>query len=155
MIIAITGHRPNKLNNEYDLKGPTSERIKWEIHKTLLLESPSKLISGGALGIDQLFIQIGIELGIKIDVYVPCKNQEKMWPQSSKNLYNSLINNNLCTKIMCQNTEYDSGCMERRNRMMVNAADKLIAVFDGSKGGTYNAVQYAKKIDKPIIYINV
>ena len=37
---------------------------------------------------------------------------------------------------------------------MVDNADKVIAVWDGSKGGTYNCVKYAEKQNKEIIVIN-
>ena len=37
---------------------------------------------------------------------------------------------------------------------MVDNSDIIIAVWDGTKGGTYNCVQYAKKKNKEIIQIN-
>ena len=44
--------------------------------------------------------------------------------------------------------------MQTRNEWMVNHCDKLIAVWNGSDGGTGNCVNYAKSINKEIIYIN-
>ena len=41
--------------------------------------------------------------------------------------------------------EYSPGCMLRRNRAMVDAADVLLTVFDGSEGGTAATIRYAKK----------
>jgi len=35
MIIALTGHRPNKLNNEYNLRGPVSDYLRVSINKIL------------------------------------------------------------------------------------------------------------------------
>ena len=46
--------------------------------------------------------------------------------------------------------------LEARNRYMIDKCDVLIAVYDGfSKGGTYNAINYAKKIGKKIIYVSI
>ena len=39
--------------------------------------------------------------------------------------------------------EYTPGCMQRRNRYMVDHAALLIAVNDGEPGGTRNTILYA------------
>ena len=38
---------------------------------------------------------------------------------------------------------------------MVNNSDLVIAVWNGSKGGTNNCIDYAKKKNKDILYINM
>lgn len=43
--------------------------------------------------------------------------------------------------------------MQKRNEYMVNLADKVIAVWGGSSGGTANCVRYAKSVGKEIIII--
>ena len=43
--------------------------------------------------------------------------------------------------------------MQKRNEYMVDLADRVIAVWDGSKGGTANCVKYAEKVGKEIIRI--
>ena len=40
---------------------------------------------------------------------------------------------------------YLPDAMERRNRAMIERAERLIAVFDGKKGGTRNTVLMAHK----------
>ena len=44
--------------------------------------------------------------------------------------------------------------MQKRNEYMVNESDKVIAVCDGSKSGTYNCIKYAENQNKEIIVIN-
>lgn len=44
--------------------------------------------------------------------------------------------------------------MQKRNEYMTDNSDIVIAVWDGSKGGTANCVRYAKKLNKEIIVIN-
>lgn len=44
--------------------------------------------------------------------------------------------------------------MQKRNEYMVDNSDIVIAVWDGTKGGTYNCVKYAQKLEKKIIQIN-
>ena len=41
--------------------------------------------------------------------------------------------------------------MLRRNRKMVDAADGLLTVYDGSPGGTGAAIDYARKRGKRVI----
>ena len=46
--------------------------------------------------------------------------------------------------------------MLKRNRHMVNNSSFVIAAWDGRKrGGTYYTVNYAQKLKKEIIFINV
>ena len=40
---------------------------------------------------------------------------------------------------------YDAGCMQRRNRYMVDHAAMLIAVHDGQPGGTRRTIEYAMR----------
>ena len=48
---------------------------------------------------------------------------------------------------------YAPGCMQRRNRYMVDHAALLIAVFDGQSGGTRNTIQYAMERGLQIVDI--
>ena len=48
---------------------------------------------------------------------------------------------------------YKPWLMQKRNEYMVDLADKVIAVWDGSKSGTGNCVKYAEKCGKEIIRI--
>ncbi len=43
--------------------------------------------------------------------------------------------------------------LDNRNKYMVNNSDYVLAVWNGSSGGTYNCIKYAKKQNKKIDYI--
>ena len=49
--------------------------------------------------------------------------------------------------------EYKPYLMQKRNEYMVDHSDKVIAVWDGSKSGTKNCIDYAKKVGKDIIFV--
>lgn len=49
---------------------------------------------------------------------------------------------------------YSPECMDKRNRYMVDHADVLIAVWDGSPSGTGKTVNYALRQGKPVVVIN-
>lgn len=57
------------------------------------------------------------------------------------------------TKEMKYLQVYKSYLMQVRNEYMVNLAEKVIAVWDGTSGGTANCVSYAEKKKKEIIRI--
>jgi len=158
MKVAITGHRPNKLNNDYDLKSDLILSIKKRIIQELdilIKEHPKVIcISGMALGIDTLFAQIAIELNLEFIAAIPCQQQHKMWAQRSKEIYLDLINHPLCFKYYVSEGEYSPQKMQIRNEWMVDHCDLLIAVWDGTSGGTKNCIDYALKKNKLIIRIN-
>jgi uncharacterized phage-like protein YoqJ len=45
---------------------------------------------------------------------------------------------------------YAAHKMHVRNKWMVNKCNKVLALWDGSKGGTGNCVSYALSVDRPI-----
>ena len=49
---------------------------------------------------------------------------------------------------------YAAWKMQKRNQFMVDHSNLLIAVWDGSSGGTSNCVAYAKKIGLQIVLFN-
>ena len=97
MKIAITGHRPNKLWNDYDLTSPQIAALEIVITNILLRIykdyplSGIACISGMALGIDTLFAKIAIKQGFPLIAAIPCKGQDAKWPQKSKDIRLELL----------------------------------------------------------------
>jgi len=160
MKIAITGHRPSKLGNDYDLTSLLVEKIDIAICNILLAQyelypiGSITLITGMALGIDTLFAKIAIRLNWPFIAAIPCQGQHNIWPQKSKELYLDLINHPLCTKEYVSLGPYSPQKMQLRNKWMVNNCDLLIAIWDGTSGGTANCVKYAQSIGTDIRIIN-
>jgi hypothetical protein len=75
--VAGTGHRPHKLNKEYDLRGPLTKAIVIEVYKFFDLLSPSEIISGMALGFDQIIAICAIRRGLPVTAAIPCEGQGK------------------------------------------------------------------------------
>lgn len=151
MIIAFTGHRPNKLGGYK--QSALQNWIKQQIKLKLQELKPDKVISGGALGVDQWAAYCSIELGIPFIIAQPFKEQDKVWPEQSKKEFKNLLDKAEKVVIVCEG-DYSPEKMQIRNEWMVDNCDKLIAVWDGSKGGTGNCVNYAIKQNKEIIRIN-
>jgi uncharacterized phage-like protein YoqJ len=148
-IIAGTGHRPEKLfvtqpYSDYNFNVLTSFA-----ESILKFEEPTKVISGMALGWDQALAQAAINLNIPCVAAIPFAGQEYKWPLNSQLQYNQLLLKMSEIVIVCEGT-YAAYKMQIRNEWMINNSDLLIALWDGSKGGTGNCINSAKKKQKLI-----
>ncbi len=156
MIVAFTGHRPNKLGG-YKLPNKTYTRICKEIYTVLQDLKPKKAISGMALGVDQWAAKICLDLKIPFIAAVPFPGQECKWPESSQRIYKLLLKQS-DDIVMVSDAPFQAQKLQKRNEWMVdqlaNPEDRLIAVYDGTEGGTCNCVKYAEKHEKKIIRID-
>lgn len=155
MVLALTGHRPNKLDNEYDYKLPLSTIILNELQLIIKNEKCDKIITGMALGCDTIWAISALKMEIPVIAAIPFIGQEKIWIKESQDLYNKILNYKTVEKhIVCEGG-YAVWKLQKRNIWMVDHCDKLVAVWDGSEGGTNNCIKYAKSIGKEIIYLDL
>lgn len=147
MIIAGTGHRPNKLGG-YNKQ---SRQKLTSIAKTYLQNNKVDLvISGMALGWDTALAIASIQLNIPLSCYIPFKGQEIKWYPDSIKLYHAILNKADEVKYICE-PGFANYKMQKRNEAMVNDCDILLAMWNGTNGGTHNCIKYANKINKPIV----
>lgn len=152
MIIAGTGHRPNKLGGYEDFyynKLCSVAELFLEKNKTKITE----VISGGALGWDMALAIAAIRLRIKLTIASPFMGQEKAWPKigvwSQATFF--MLKEKAHNYITVCDGDYAAWKMQKRNEWMVDRCDLLLALWDGSKGGTYNCIEYAKQKNKRIM----
>ena len=87
MIIAGTGHRPDKLIRS-GIKPYTREQhflIVKICEQYLKTMGATKCICGMALGFDQAFAHSAIRLNLPLIAAVPFKGQERIWRPESQN----------------------------------------------------------------------
>lgn len=145
MIVAATGHRPDKL-------GGYSEGI----HARLLglaftyleAERPERIISGMALGWDQAFAEAAFHLDIPLVAAVPFEGFDRRWPARSCERLQFLLFH--AAEVYIVSPYPGARAMQLRNEWMVDRADSMAALWDGSWGGTFNCIQYAEKRQKPV-----
>ncbi len=153
MIVAFTGHRPDKLGG-YKLPNPTYIRVCKEIDRLLRELKPEKVITGMALGIDQWAAMIAHKLGIPFLAAIPFEKQENKWPEESQKTWR-LLRKLASEEVIISPGGYSAEKMQARNQWMVDHCDKLIAIYNGDKtGGTANCINYAQSIEKEIIFID-
>lgn len=157
--IAVTGHRPNKLWG-YDYSHDNYIKLFSKMYDFLKENETTHCISGMALGVDTIFALAALrykrdnpERNVIVECAIPCRNHSSQWSTKDKGLYNSiLVKADRVTLV--SDEEYKPWLMQRRNEYMVDNCDLLLAIWDGTKGGTGNCVKYAQKKDKKIVQIN-
>lgn len=155
MRIAVTGHRPNKLGGEYLYDGPYTDFIRNQLMGIIKTYRPTQMISGMAQGVDTIWAIIAIKLGIRLVAAIPCYNQCMKWPPISQNLYRTILKSVAKEDKYFLSERYTNTCMDDRNKWMVNNCDLLVAVWDGTSGGTANCIHYAQQVGKEIKYIKL
>ena len=120
-------------------------------------EHVTHFISGMALGTDMYAAEIVLGLkasypGITLESAIPCESQAAKWSEALRDRYFDIASK--CGKETLIQTHYSPECMDKRNRYMVDHADVLIAVWDGSPSGTGKTVNYALRQGKPVVVIN-
>src|SRR5690606_9600422 len=109
--------------------------------------NPDAIISGMALGYDQIGAVIAIRMGIPVIAALPFKGQEKSWPEKSQKTYHKILNK--CEEVnIVSDGGYEPKKMYLRNEYIVNNCDMLIACWDGSKSGTGSCIDYALKVHR-------
>ena len=161
-ICAFTGHRPSKLKikNEKDSDCVYIKKLLREEIMRAIDEGYTGFISGMAPGTDLWAAEITMNIKLIYDIWnknihlyaaVPFAGQDKLWPDEIKERYYHILNQ--CDGIFYICQESSNAAYLRRNDFLVNHASKLIAVYNGSHGGTEYTINHAKKkgVDVSII----
>ena len=145
MTYSFTGHRPNKLGG-YDDKINHS-LIDFACTKLEQLK-PDKCISGMAQGWDQVVAAACTRLHIYWIAAIPFPGQADIWGKEGKLQWEKLLSH--ANEVKYVSPSFSVPNLQKRNEWMVDNSDHVIALHDGSKGGTFNCVKYAKTQGKPI-----
>ena len=149
LVLAFTGHRPEKLPWGHDESDPRCIALKRQIKEAVSKaagEGYDIFLCGMARGCDFYFAEAVLELGYRLEAYLPCLSQSDRWPDADRERQTALLLR--CAAVYMVEPSYSKGCMLRRNKRMVDDCDALLTVFDGSPGGTGAAIGYAKRTGK-------
>ncbi len=176
LVIAVTGHRPDKLPDRasgYKWDNPVRVWCREQIRETTqrllddskLRQQPDRgrslhlhslmrgaqwrtamptgplMVSGMALGIDQDAVGVWVRMGLPVLAVVPFVGQELRWPAESQRVYQHILQKHVAGVLYLAPAApagHDAAVklLLGRNERMCELADELIAVHDGSSGGT-------------------
>lgn len=145
---AFTGHR---------VLGLDYNKAKLEkVIKNLIDGGFNTFLVGMAVGFDTECFKILEKLrkieNIKIIACIPCEHQDYKFNLKQKEEYQKMLIS--ADGKIYVSKEYTKTCMFKRNMFMVDSASVLVAYLNSDKGGTFQTVNYAKRKDVQIIFIN-
>lgn len=155
MIIAGTGHRPDKLGGHTFEAQLALDRFAVRVLTRL---RPSGVISGMALGWDQSVAIACVRTGIPFVAAIPFEGQESRWPLRSQDRYHDILK---CASqvhvVSAREAVTEAGvpwALQKRNEWMVDHSGKLLALWNGDRsGGTFNCVEYARLGRRDIVNV--
>lgn len=159
--VCFTGHRLQNLPFRFNEDDPRCLKMKRmlrrKIEDLVVNHGAAHFISGMAIGVDMICAEIVLELKrkykhITLECAIPCKSQPDRWSDNMKNRYYSILEQSDKTSVL-QN-KYTSDCMHKRNKYMVDRAEIVIAVWNGTSSGTGHTVNYAKEKGRKIYVLN-
>lgn len=146
----FTGHRELD-GNEAFLWKETQKAVA-----ALYDEGIRTFLSGGAQGFDLLAARAVLALkkshpDARLVMILPCQNQAKSWSAAARREHESVLQQ--ADKVTILAPHYYNGCMQVRNRRLVDDAQVVVAYLKKNAGGTYYTVQYANGKGLPVWYI--
>lgn len=124
--------------------------------ETAYEEGMRHFICGMARGCDFYFAEAVLDLrrrrpGVTLEAAVPCLSQSEGWSRADRERWRDLLAR--CDYETLIQEAYTPGCMARRNRYMVDHSALMIAVYDGTAGGTRRTLEYALRQKVPFVDI--
>lgn len=161
LICCFTGHRPQHLSFGFNEGHKDCIKVKEMLFEQILRAIKlgyRYFISGMALGVDTWAVELLLNLKNKypdiiIEGAIPCKDQECKWILESKERYRKLLKK-LDVITYVSDSNYASGCMEKRDDYMIEKSSLLIAVYMDKNGGTKHTFDQGIKKGMTIFRIN-
>ena len=137
----FTGHR--------NIPPVDTDSIRQRLIQTidgLYAESITTYYVGGAQGFDALAAEAVVERrtvlsNLRLIVVVPHDGHTSRWSTEEQARYEHIEKN--ADDVFSLATHYFRGCMQIRNRYMVDRSSVCVCYLTEPKGGTFNTVKYA------------
>lgn len=104
--------------------------------------------AGGALGFDTIAAETVLRLRaefpqIRLILVLPCRDQASGWPESNAARYKDILKR--ADKFVYVSDNYRPGCMQKRNRRLVDNSSACVAYCTRQTGGSAYTIDYARK----------
>ena len=142
---SFTGHRV--LDSRFD------PMLLDRVVINLIKSGARNFYCGMATGFDMESAEVVLKYkeiyNLRLCACIPCEEQSRYYSVKDKKRYEKILC--ACDEKIVFSEEYNSWCMQERDRFLVDNCDVLVAYLRKKSGGTYYTVNYAKKTDKKII----
>lgn len=148
----FTGHRTDKLQLDEKVIGDLLKKYIFSAIKDNIFV----FMSGMAEGFDVIAAETVIYLKesfpkIKLICVLPFNGFGNKRTDAEKNRYDNVLKK--ADDIIIVSEHYSKYCFQKRNVFMVDNSIRVISAYNGSKGGTQNTINYAKRKNVEIINI--
>lgn len=143
--VCFSGHRPEKLTRDVQaIQADLEQQIRRAVADGL-----DGFITGMARGVDIWAAQIVLRLrsegmALRLICACPYEGFEAHWRRDWQRQYRQILEAADCVQYI--SPHYHRGCFQIRNRWMVDHAARVIAVYNGTPGGTKNTIDYAERV---------
>ena len=139
----FTGHR--ELPEE---QLPQLKQALFKVIVRLASQGVTRFACGGALGFDTLAAQMvlmvkGTLPQIQLLLVLPCKTQDKYWSKVDQEIYREILAR--ADRVVFVSETYTQGCMQKRNRLLVEGSSVCVCYCTKKQGGTFYTVRYARQ----------
>ncbi len=120
-----------------------------KVARRLIKNGYEYFVCGGAIGFDTVAATYVCSLKkeglpVKLVLMLPCRDQTAKWPEYDKLVYKNLLG--YADEVIWLAEKYYSGCMQKRNRAMVDASSACICFLNSMEhSGTRQTVEYAMR----------
>lgn len=151
-VCCFSGHRDISLDERRQI----SLKLKETINELVKIKGVTVFRCGGALGFDTIAALYVLELksefpDITLIIDVPYRAQASAWKEVDRQIYEYILSH--ADKVNIISEKYYKGCLQQRNRYMVDNSDIVIVYVKKTSGGSYYTACYAESEDKNVIYI--
>ena len=145
----FTGHRPNALPDAGNERSPGMRALGFLLDRAVeraVSDGFTAFYAGGALGFDTLAAEAvlryqSLDPSISLHLALPGQDQTEGWSAAQLARYDAIRTR--ASEIWYAAERCSPGSMQRRNRHLVDHANRCIAYLRRMKGGTLYTVHYA------------
>lgn len=159
VVLAATGHRPDKLGGAWDPRGflPVIGRLRDDLVRRAVVDE-LEIVSGMALGWDTIVAAAAVmarDSGARVRLVaaVPFVGQESKWSDVTSLRWYARLLDVADDVVVVSPGGYERWKMMARNRWMVDRADRVLACWNGTPGGTAHCVGYARLVNVPVVNV--
>ncbi len=162
MICCVTGHRPEGFPFSRSEADPGYVEYMETLSKTiedLIRNGYDHFVTGMAEGADLDFARLVLRHKEKyphilLEAALPYPSRSAKYIRETTKERASILEQ--CDLAQEVSPAYHRGCMQKRNVYMVDKADMVLAIWNGTeKGGTWNTIRYARQKGRNIQYLHL
>ena len=140
----FTGHRT--------IQNVDLPRLTERLEKTiadLISQGVVRFLSGGATGFDTMAATAVLAArnqhqAVKLCMVLPCSNQDERWKTADRLTYRHLLE--IADEVFYVSEKpYFDGCMEQRNRYLIQNSSVCVAYMRRGRSGTSQTVRFARE----------